>query len=104
MEVKKRVIVSFKNLKPDVLEALKEEYPYGYEDQIMKIDKGNGDFFYAIKLDYQGTRYMVKVDVRIDNIEDLEKQYFGQEEEPNEVSDPEIPEDIADTSSEDDDF
>lgn len=101
MEVKKRVIVSFKNLKPDVLEALKEEYPEGYENQVMKIDKGNGEFFYAIKLDYQDTRYMVKVDVKVDNIEDLEKQIFGSEEESNEVSDTEIPDDIADDGDDD---
>jgi hypothetical protein len=101
MQVEKRVIVSFKNLKPDVLEALKEEYPYGYQENVMKISKGNGEFFYAIQLDYQDTIYLVKVDVKIDNIEDLEKQYFDTEEVTEEVTEPEIPENIADESNED---
>ena len=103
MEVTKRVIVSYKNLKPEVLRALKQEYPEGYDDYVKKIDKGNGEHFYAITLDFEDTRYMIKVDVKVDNVEELEKQIFSNSDDSgDDVSDPEIPDDIADSDSGDD--
>lgn len=75
---KKRLVVSYKNLKPDVLELVKEKYPKGYSDYVIKVDKGNGEFFYAITLDTEDTSYLIKVDVKIDmNADDVEKDLFG---------------------------
>ena len=75
---KKRLVVSYKNLKPEILELVKEKYPKGYSDYVIKVDKGNGEFFYAITLDTEDTSYLIKVDVKIDmNTDDVEKDLFG---------------------------
>ncbi len=75
---KKRLVVSYKNLKPEVLELVKEKYPKGYSDYVIKVDKGNGEYFYAITLDTEDTSYLIKVDVKVDmNADDVEKDLFG---------------------------
>ena len=43
---KKRLVVSFKNLAPELQEEVKAAYPLGYTDYMMRIDKPNGDFFF----------------------------------------------------------
>lgn len=75
MEAKKRLVISYKNCSEEVLEAIRQQYPLGYSDNLIKIDKPNGDFFYAITVDTPEAYYLVKVDVKIDNItpEDLDK-------------------------------
>ena len=77
MAQKKRLVVSYKNCPPDVLQAIREKYPMGYGDGIIKVDKPGGDFFHAITIDFEDTSYLVKVDVKIDNLteEEFEKQY-----------------------------
>lgn len=79
---KKKVIVSQKNLPPEVLELLKEKYPKGFSDALMKIDKGNGQFFYAVSLDTDEVSYLIKVDVKIDTeMEQVERDLFGGEDD-----------------------
>ncbi|MDR0814185.1 MAG: hypothetical protein LBN37_00370 [Bacteroidales bacterium] len=89
MEQKKRLVVSYKNCSNEVLQAIKEKYPLGYGDAIMKIEKPNGDFFYAITVDLEDVSYLVKVDVKIDHLteEEFDKQFGSNNED-------------ADTSSE----
>ena len=48
---KKRVVVSYKNLSAELREEVKKKYPNGYTDSMIRIDKGPGDFFYAIVLE-----------------------------------------------------
>lgn len=75
---KKKLVVSYKNLSPEILELVKEKYPKGYSDDVIKVDKGNGDFFYAITLDTEEASYLIKVDVKVDTeIEEVERQLFG---------------------------
>ena len=77
---KRRLVVSYKNCPEDVLEAIKKKYPNGYNDYVMKVQKPNNDFFYAITVDTADASYLVKVDVKIDNLteEEFEKE-FGEE-------------------------
>ena len=77
---KKRLVVSYKNCPEDVLDAIKKKYPAGYNDFVMKVQKPNNDFFYAITVDTADASYLVKVDVKIDNLteEEFEKE-FGDE-------------------------
>ena len=86
MVPKKRLIVSYKNCPAEVLQAIKEMYPHGYGDAVMKIEKPNGDFFYAITIDLQDISYLVKVNVKIDNLteEEFEKQYGAGDETASE--------------------
>lgn len=77
METKKRLVVSYKNCTDEVLEAIRKKYPSGYNDFVMKVSKPNGEFFYAITVDTVDASYLVKVDVKIDNLteEEFEKEF-----------------------------
>lgn len=77
---KKRSVVSYANLTPELLAALKEKYPKGYTDymgDIIKVDKPDGSFFYAVSIEVPDAIYLVKVDVKIDDYEDAENGLFG---------------------------
>jgi hypothetical protein len=79
---KKKLVVSYKNLSPELVALLKETYPKGYSDYLIKVNKGNGEFFYAITLDTEAADYLVKVDVKIDSeIEEVEKALFEQHDD-----------------------
>ena len=77
---KRRLVVSYKTCSDDVMEAIKKKYPTGYNDSVIKVQKPNNDFFYAITVDTADASYLVKVDVKIDNLteEEFEKE-FGEE-------------------------
>ena len=55
------------NLPEGVLEAIHKKYPNGYADYVLKVPKGENDFFYAITVDTENTSYLVKVNVKIDS-------------------------------------
>ncbi len=78
---KKRVVVSYKNLTPELQEEIKKQYPNGYTDSMLRVDKGPGDFFYAIMLETDEVSYLVKVDVKVDDqVEDEDdKDYYSDE-------------------------
>lgn len=75
---KKRVVISYKNLTPELQELVKKKYPYGYTDSMIRIEKSPTDFFYAIMLETEDTSYLIKVDVKVDsNVEEEEdKDYY----------------------------
>jgi hypothetical protein len=76
---KKKLVVNYKNLSPELVALLKETYPKGYSDYLIKVNKGNGEFFYAITLDTETADYLIKVDVKIDSeIEEVERALFEQ--------------------------
>ena len=62
---KRRVVVSYKNLSAELREEVRKKYPFGYTDHMIRIDKGPGDFFYAIVLETEDTSYLIKVDVKV---------------------------------------
>lgn len=78
---KKRVVVSYKNLSPELQEEIKKQYRNGYTDSMLRVDKGPGDFFYAIMLETEEVSYLVKVDVKVDDqVEDEDdKDYYSDE-------------------------
>lgn len=80
-KIKKRVAISYKNLTPELQDEVKKKYPHGYTDQMIRVDKGNGDFFYAIVLETEDTSYLIKVDVKIDDQieEEEDKEYYDDE-------------------------
>ncbi len=77
---RKRLVVSYKNCTEEVLEAIKKKYPTGYSDYVIKVQKPNNDFFYAVTVDTDDASYLVKVDVKVDNLteEEFEKE-FGED-------------------------
>jgi len=83
MVQKKRLVVSSKNCPAEVVQAIREKYPLGYGDAIIKVQKPNGEFFHAITIDFEDSCYLVKVDVKIDNLteEEFEKQFGSSAED-----------------------
>ena len=94
---KRRSVVSYNNLSPELLAILKEKYPRGYADymgEIFKVDKPDGSFFYAISLEVPDAVYLVKVDVKIDDYEEAADELFGGGSSEVDGSEPdEFPED-----------
>lgn len=95
--VKRRSVVSFANLPEELQEEVKKLYPYGYNEAMMRIEKPNGDFFYAVPFETDEVSYLVKVTVKIDDhIEDEEdKDYYSDDlKGADEFADNEEEEDI----------
>jgi len=101
-QAKKRAVVSYANLNPELLAAFKEKYPKGYSDymgEVFKVDKPDGSFFYAISLELPDAIYLVKVDVKIDDYEDIERGLFGGGSDDDDGGDPdEFPDDDSSAS------
>ena len=95
--VKRRSVVSFANLPEELQEEVKKLYPYGYNEAMMRIEKPNGEFFYAVPFETDEVSYLVKVTVKIDDhIEDDEdKDYYSDDlKGADEFADSEEEEDI----------
>lgn len=82
---KKRVVTSYENLSDELLTALKERYPLGFTDYMIRVDKPDGTFFYGVVFETDDTNYLVKISVKIDNKakEDIEKDLFADEDADN---------------------
>lgn len=78
---KKHIVASLHNLPAELQEAIKEQYPYGFTDAMMRVDKPNGDFFYAVPFETEEIAYLVKIDVKIDDnaAEEDDKDYYDDE-------------------------
>lgn len=77
---KKRMVVSYDNMSPELLAAFKEKYPKGYADylgDIFKVEKPNGDCFYAVYLEIPEAVYLVKIDVNMDDYSNAEDDLFS---------------------------
>lgn len=101
---KKHIVTSFHNLAPELQEAVKALYPLGYTEAMMRIDKPNGDFFYAVPFDTEEVAYLVKIDVKIDDKahEEDDKDYYDDDlKGADELQDDESP---MESSSNDDDI
>ncbi|MDR2907828.1 MAG: hypothetical protein LBU91_07565 [Bacteroidales bacterium] len=114
--VKKNVIVSYNKIDNDLKMALLKEYPDGYGNYIIRYPKPNGEYFFAVPLDTDEANYLIKVEVKVDNLiteDDFDKQ-FGDiaevesktvigEDEADDSDDDEEAEDEAEGDDEDDD-
>ena len=78
---KKHIVASLHNLSPELQEAVREKYPLGFTDAMMRVDKNNGDFFYAVPFDTDEVAYLVKIDVKVDDHaqDDDDKDYYDDE-------------------------
>lgn len=89
---KKRLVTNMNNLTAEQQENLKALYPKGFSDVMMRIDKPNGDFFYAVPYETADTCYLVKIDVKIDDsaADVAEDDYYDGDDEikgADEISD-----------------
>lgn len=73
---KKRHVISYEKLSPEVLAAFNDKYPGGVNDcldDIQKYPKPDGTSFYAITLELPEDIYLVKVQIQVDDVEDIER-------------------------------
>ena len=66
MDTRKRIIVDFKKLTPEVLALLVEKYPDGYDDyNIIKFKNAQNVWIEAVQLETEDTKYLVKVSTKL---------------------------------------
>jgi len=100
----KRAVISYDNMSQELMDAFKEKYPKGYADyfsDIIKVEKPNGDFFHAVSLEVPGAHYLVKIKVKVDDIEDVQEDLFKDGDNDNNDSGDEDNGDFPPVSDED---
>ena len=73
---KKRHVVSFEKMAghPDLAAAFAEKYPKGFSDyltDLVKYPKPDGTSFYAVTVNTADAIYLVKINVKTDDLEDV---------------------------------
>ena len=103
---KRRAVCSFENMSDELAAAFAEKYPKGYSDyfpDLVKYDKPNGDSFYAVTVEITDAIYLVKIKVKTDDAEDIERWLDGEDGDDSDNDSDGLPDDnISQYSSEDD--
>ena len=89
---KKRAVVSYENMlaKPELAElaaAFAAKYPKGFNDylpDLMRYPKPDGTDFYAVTVEIPEAIYLVKIKVKTDNIDDIERWLDGEDSNDDE--------------------
>jgi hypothetical protein len=104
---RKRVIVDFKKLTPEILALLVEKYPDGYDDDnIIVFKNANNEIVEAVEVTTDDTKYLVKVSTKLQvTMENYDEDDYGDydSDDPDAIQDPEISPD-DDLGEEDDDM
>ncbi len=77
---KRRAVCSYENMSEELAAAFAEKYPKGYSDyfpDLVKYDKPDGTNFYAVTVEIPDAIYLVKIKVKTDDAEDLERWLDG---------------------------
>ena len=85
---KKRHVVSYEKmpLNPALAAAFAEKYPRGFADyltDLVKYPKPDGTFFYAVTVEIPDAIYLVKIKLKTDDAEALERWLEGEEDAEN---------------------
>ncbi len=81
---KKRAVVSYENMSEELAAAFAEKYPKGFSDylpDLQKYDKPDGTSFYAVTLEIPDAIYLVKIKVKTDDAEDIERWLDGDDDD-----------------------
>jgi len=105
---KKRSVISYANMFPELQAAFKAKYPKGYSDymgDIFKVDKPDGTSFYAVSVEIPDAIYLVKIEVKVDDYEDIENGLFKEMNDDDDSSGEgnDFPDDEATNSFSDED-
>ena len=105
---KRRAVCSYENMSEELAAAFAEKYPKGYSDyfpDLVKYDKPDGTNFYAVTVDITDAIYLLKIMVKTDDAEDIERWLDGEDGDDNDSNDGEgLPDDnISQYSNGDDD-
>lgn len=86
---KRRAVVSYENMSKELAEAFALKYPKGFSDylpDLMKYDKPDGTCFYAVTVEIPDAIYLVKIKIKTDNIDEIERWLDGEDEEQDETT------------------
>lgn len=84
LDTKKRHVVSYENMSEELAAAFNEKYPKGFNDylpELVKYPKPDGSFFYAVTVEIPDAIYLVKIKIKTDDLDDIERWLEGEEEE-----------------------
>ena len=87
MDQKKRHVVSYEKMSEELAQAFSEKYPRGFNDyfpDLVKYPKPDGTSFYAVTVEIPDAIYLVKIQVKTDDMDDIEKWLEGEEDAGNE--------------------
>lgn len=96
---KKRAVVSFENMSEELAAAFAEKYPKGFSDyfpDLQKYDKPDGTCFYAVTLEIPDAIYLVKIKVKTDDADDIERWLDGDDDDTAGAGDGEEGDDLPD--------
>ncbi|MBO4447713.1 MAG: hypothetical protein J5764_06275 [Bacteroidales bacterium] len=82
-DCKKRHVVSYENMSAELAAAFNEKYPSGFNDylqDLVKYTKPDGTPFYAVTIEIPDAIYLVKIKVKTDDVEDIERWLEGEED------------------------
>jgi hypothetical protein len=94
--IKRRAVCSFENMSDEVAAAFSEKYPKGYSDyfpDLVKYDKPDGTSFYAVTVEIPDAIYLVKIQVKTDDAEDLERWLDGGDDDSDGSDGDSLPDD-----------
>lgn len=87
IDTRPKKIVSYERMSETVAAAFAEKYPKGADDFLQDVKsytKPDGTPFYAVMLDLEDVLYLVKINVKIDDLEDIEKWLDNEAESESE--------------------
>ena len=100
---KKRIVTSMDKITPEIKKLIAETYPFGWKNNVIRINKPNGEFFHAIPLSTPEIAYLIKVQVKVDSKSDLEKEeQKGYSNDGDEADDPVESDDATEIADEPD--
>ncbi len=79
---KRKAVISYENMSAELAAAFAEKYPKGFNDylpDLMKYPKPDGSSFYAVTVEIPDAIYLVKIKVKTDNIDDIERWLDGED-------------------------
>ena len=103
---KRRAVISFENMSDELAAAFSEKYPKGYTDyfpDLVKYDKPDGTNFYAVTVEIPDAIYLVKIQVKTDDAEDLERWLDGGDDDADGADGESLPDDNISQYSNDED-
>lgn len=80
---KKRHVVSYENMSELLANAFNEKYPKGFSDylpDLVKYTKPDGTPFYAVTMETEDAIYLVKIKVKTDDADALERWLDGEDD------------------------
>lgn len=97
-DVKKRAVISYDNMPAEVAAAFEEKYPRGpidYLPDVQKIEKPDGTSIYTVTIEIPSAIYLVKVQMKVDDLEDVDKWLAEDDDEDGdgEENDSTLPDD-----------